>query len=350
MLLKFYKILSFLVLILVMEISVSFASSEYQDADLDMGITSLMNSVASNDYQAIEFFIKIRPLDINKQNIGGATALHIAVRNNDKISTKLLIDSRANPNLKDIEGYTPAMRACFYGYGEIFDLLRNNSNIDFAQMNNDKDSFIILATLARNTSCLQESLRNIIPLRDISIEELKDQLNKAFIIAMAKDDEESKEILLKYLKKLQTFQQKVMELSKYDHQTKRKVIKRSAVDDIINRMYVLKEGYEGIVLEGPKGYEDRSNLQSGNIRRYKKSSGKVQATNKGGKLYKLQSKSDEVRGRKEYMIKKKEASNRYESPKKKMLLVSSNRASSSRSKPAVNNNDDLILNETLIIE
>lgn len=361
MLHKFYKIVSFLVLILAFETSASFASSEYQDEDFDMGVTSLMNSVAANDYQAIEFFVKIRPLDINRQNIGGATALHLAVRNNDKISTKLLIASRANPNLKDVEGYTPAMRACFYGYDEIFDLLRKNSNIDFSQMNNDKDSFIILAALAKNPSCLQESLSNIIPLRDLSIEELKDQLNRAFIIAMAKDDEALKVILLKYLKKLQIFQQKIMELSQYDHQTKRKVIKRSVIDNIINTMYVLKEGYKGIVLEG-KGYQGRQKLHNSNLRKHNsnlRNSGKKKyivkksdSRNDGEQLYKLKSKIESKKHKKKYKLRKKEVRNKYHnSDEKKMLLLSSN-TSNSRSRYArpASNNDDLILNETLIIE
>ncbi len=223
--------------------------------DFDTGITSLMNAVAAKDYKAIEFFIKINPLDINAQNIGEATALHLAVRGNDIIATKILIDSGADVNIKDIAGYSPAMRACFYGYNDVFNILKDNSIINYKLLNNEGDGFIILSALSKNIVCLQETLRNIIPIRDLSIDELKDRLNKAFIISLAKDDNESKELLLKYLNKLQIFQQKVRNLSRingeFEVQKKNTVSREESEDKNTSgkRVYKLKSGYKSVKIE-----------------------------------------------------------------------------------------------------
>ncbi len=253
MLYRFLLILSLITSLGLMSNNIS-ASEYFTDNDdiFDTGVTSLMDSVASRDHKAIEFFIKISPLDINKQNIGGATALHLAVRNNDAIAVKILIDSGADANLKDIEGYTPAMRSCFYGYNELFKILDKGANINFALVNEKKDGFIVLNALSENNFCLEKTLKNIIPIRDLSVEKLKDRLNKAFIISLAKDDKKSKDILLKYLNKLHVFERKVSELSRFNNRThkvkSRNVYKAPRVRKI-NRSYELREGYDGISVE-----------------------------------------------------------------------------------------------------
>lgn len=197
-----------------------FASQKFNTdpVEYDTGVTSLMNAVAAADYKAIEFFIKIDPLQIDKQNIGGASALHLAVRNNDPIATKTLIDHRANPNIQDLEGYSPAMRACFYGYNDIFKIIKKNSSINFTLLNNQQDGFIILSALAKNGQCLEAALENIIPMRDLTVDDLKDRLNRAFIISLAKEDLNSKAILLKYLNKLHRFQKKIIEVESRQYQ------------------------------------------------------------------------------------------------------------------------------------
>lgn len=264
-----------LLIILTMILSFSlqsfnlFASQKFNNpVEYDTGVTSLMNAVAAADYKAIEFFIKINPLEIDKQNIGGASALHLAVRNNDPIATKILIDHRSNPNLQDLEGYSPAMRACFYGYNDIFKIIQKDSSIDYTLLNNQQDGFIILSALAKNSFCLENVLQNIIPMRDLTVLELKDRLNRAFTISLAKEDQESKAVLLKYLNKLHKFQKKVRELKysqpepvmssvpvqKFDtiefELTKpKKGLKRPV---IVNKSYELKRGSKGLKIEKPQ--------------------------------------------------------------------------------------------------
>lgn len=209
-----YRLLIILLLLLTFSLkSVNLSASEkFDHPEYDTGVTSLMNAVAAADYKAIEFFIKINPLEIDKQNIGGASALHLAVRNNDPIAVKILIDHRSNPNLQDLEGYSPAMRACFYGFNDIFQIIQTNSSINYTLLNDQQDGFIILSALAKNSQCLEQALENIVPTRDLSVADLKDHLNRAFIISLAKEDAESKEILLKYLNRLHRFQKKIKQI------------------------------------------------------------------------------------------------------------------------------------------
>lgn len=293
-----------LVLIFTVLVSKSYAYGE-GGKTYDTGVTSLMNAVAVSDHRAVEFFIKISPLNVNQQNIGGATALHIAVRNNDFDSTKLLIKSNANPNLKDIEGYSSAMRACLYNYNNILNSLNSKSVVDYTVTNNKRDGFIIVSALAKNSECLARSLRNIIPLRDISIVELKDRLNKAFIISLAKDDGQSKEILLKYLKKLQMFQDKVAQLSQYDHKIKKRVIKKSVALQIINTIYVLKEGYKGIVIEKVERKVKKNNKSNNKINKIKKEK-------KLSKKYRLKKNKASVKSLKKFKTSSIERSKQYD--------------------------------------
>ena len=63
------------------------------------------------------------------------------------------------------------------------------NKINFVLKNNEGDGFITISTLAQSYNCLTAALKNIIPLRDISIIDLKRDLKNAFIIAVAKNDE-----------------------------------------------------------------------------------------------------------------------------------------------------------------
>jgi hypothetical protein len=60
-----------------------FVSTKSESDSESSGITSLMTAVTNRDIESIKYLVKSASYEINKQNFGGATALHIACRNSD---------------------------------------------------------------------------------------------------------------------------------------------------------------------------------------------------------------------------------------------------------------------------
>jgi hypothetical protein len=114
-------------------------------------ITPLMNAVMNNDIDGVKFFATKEQEIINKQNIAGATALHLAARRDNPEIVRILLQNNAKINLKDAEGWTPIMRAssaCKIENAKI--LLNFGANIFFNNQN--QESAILYAT---NSRCLQ---------------------------------------------------------------------------------------------------------------------------------------------------------------------------------------------------
>lgn len=102
--------------------------SEYLDfsnMNKEFKITSLMNSAIANDAKATKIFIA-SGAEVNQKNIAGATALHLAVRNNSFESAQVLIENGAKVNERDSEGWTPLMRASLAGNQKMMTLLMEN--------------------------------------------------------------------------------------------------------------------------------------------------------------------------------------------------------------------------------
>lgn len=243
----FYTIKRVTALLLIFALIPSRAfSSDFENiSGYETGNTPIIDAVSSADYKSLEFFVKLSPKSINDQNIGGATALHIAARNNDIKSTKTLLNVRANLNILDLEGYSPPLRACENKNEKLFALMAKNNKINFNLKNSDGDGFLAISTLAQSYQCLETALNNIIPLRDTSIAKLKKDLKDAFIIALAKNDEKSKTILLKYLDNLHNFEKTMADLDRVEKKAnkevsnskilKLKTIPKSKKDSKINR-------------------------------------------------------------------------------------------------------------------
>lgn len=160
-----------------------------------------MQSVANNDVKGVNFFIKINPSEIDKKNIGGATALHIAVRNNNIEIVKILLKFNSDINIIDNEGYSPLMRAVIYGNFEISEMiLKRNPNL--AILNKNSESVIIQSAISSCNKCLELIISKIIPDYNFDIILLKNQLKQAFIIAAWKNNQIQKQILLEFLEKL----------------------------------------------------------------------------------------------------------------------------------------------------
>ena len=61
-------------------------------------------------------------LDVNALTEGGETALHVAAKSGCEASVSMLLEKGANVDLRDSQGYTPAMMAARYGHFHIMDL------------------------------------------------------------------------------------------------------------------------------------------------------------------------------------------------------------------------------------
>lgn len=212
MLFLIFKRVSALLVFTAISLSNTFSSDFSNLSGFETGNTPIIDAVSAKDYKSLEFFIKISPQSVNKQNIGGATALHIAARNNDLQALKILMMVGADPNIRDLEGYTAPLRACQYKNEELFSQIATTSKVRYDIKNSDGDGFVTISTLAKSYDCLKTSLNNIIPLRDIGVSKLKNDLKNAFIIAVAKNDEKSKNILLKYLDNLHNFEKTMSSL------------------------------------------------------------------------------------------------------------------------------------------
>ena len=176
-------------------------SKLYGYDDDALNITSLMSAVSNNDVVGVGFFSKAGSALVNKQNIGGATALHIAAREANLEIVKILVENGADVNLVDNEGWTPAMRAALVGDAKIIDFLISKG-AKLNQTNVVGESAIIHAATSSCSTCLGAMFEkyNFIKLMNFAL--LKTQLNSAFEIAHNHENQELQTIINAYLDKV----------------------------------------------------------------------------------------------------------------------------------------------------
>jgi hypothetical protein len=139
-----------LLLIIIIFSNIAF-SNVVTSHDNVADITQLMNAVMNNDTDGVKFFSTKEQKIINKQNIGGATALHLAARRENSEIVATLLKNKAKTNLKDKEGWTPLMRAAANCRTKNAELLINaGANIFFNNYNNE--SALLYAT---SSKCLK---------------------------------------------------------------------------------------------------------------------------------------------------------------------------------------------------
>lgn len=180
---------------------IMFAFKSYAANNQDFGITSLMQATANNDIDGAKFFAKMNYSEINNQNIGGATALHIASRSNYHEIVKILLDVGADVDVLDNEKYSPLMRAASFGNKESMALILQKSPV-LAFFNKNDESIIILSTISSCAECLKMTLDEVIPYQNFRPEVLKSQLQRAFLIASWKENEVQKKMLMDFMNKL----------------------------------------------------------------------------------------------------------------------------------------------------
>ncbi|MFM7557770.1 MAG: ankyrin repeat domain-containing protein, partial [Alphaproteobacteria bacterium] len=162
------------------------------------GISNLMSAVSNNDVEGTRFFAKAGSIIVNQKNKGGATALHIASREGNLDIVKILIDSGANPNIADNEGYTPLMRASLSASAEVVEyLLKNGAKPGI--FNSQNETAIIHATNSKCDDCINALIENGQIIKSVDTLLLKAQIADAIVVANNQDNEKTKAILHGFL-------------------------------------------------------------------------------------------------------------------------------------------------------
>ncbi len=195
-----YKLLRYFILIffscfLVIDIKASnlseiniegFYSSHKDDL---AGISSLMSATTNSDIEGVKFFLKNNLNLINSKNIGGATALHIACREQNFEIVEILIKNKANINLQDNEGWTPLMRASLSGDEKIIKLLIKKGAI-INYKNKFSESAIFHTAQANCEECFKIILKNNLKIKEADFLNIKKNILSAIEIAKKRDNQE----------------------------------------------------------------------------------------------------------------------------------------------------------------
>ncbi|MDA7705203.1 ankyrin repeat domain-containing protein [Rickettsiales bacterium] len=190
-----------LLLLIIIYSNIAFANNISSNSNV-AGITSLMNAVMNNDIDGVKFFSTKEQEMINKQNIGGATALHLSARSSNPQITKILLENGAQVNIKDNSGWTAIMRASANCKIENAKLLINfGANIFFN--NNNDESAILYAT---NSKCLELISKfkeiSLLKYSFIKLLTFKKNIQKSIYIASRSEDAKIKKELEQILSHL----------------------------------------------------------------------------------------------------------------------------------------------------
>ncbi len=169
-----------------------------EDGDGIIGVTSLMNAAINDDVEAVKFFAKSGISVVNQKNVGGATALHIAARRGNLEICKILVESGANVNIADNEGWTPLMRAALAKNADLIKFLINQGS-NPKKMNLVGETVIINSASSGCSACLEQLLSSYNFVDNFNIDILKNQIEEALVIANNKNDSPTQLILKEYL-------------------------------------------------------------------------------------------------------------------------------------------------------
>ena len=162
------------------------------------GVTPLMSAVIDQDISGVKFFARAQADYLNKKNIGGASALHLAARVGNLEIIKLLVENGAKINIKDNEGWTPLMRSVISSNVDVISYLLTKE-ADATILNSSSESVIYHAASVSCSACLQELLSKYDFESKMKERTLKSQINKSFELARNKEDQKTQDILSAYL-------------------------------------------------------------------------------------------------------------------------------------------------------
>lgn len=115
--------------------------------------TSLLQIAIENKDKEISDLLISHNINLFTQDIGGATAIHTAIRYNfSYVISKILDKNESVIDIQDKEGHTPLMRAIALGRSEIVDiLLKHKPNCNTKNKNGNTAKEIPNYKLSKNT-------------------------------------------------------------------------------------------------------------------------------------------------------------------------------------------------------
>ena len=170
------------------------------NVDNTFKITPLMEASKQNDYVAARVLIK-SGASVNTKNIAGVTALHIASSNDSVETAKVLLEQgNAYVNVEDDEGFTPLMRACLNNNDNVVEILLLN-NAEIWNENIYGENALLHSTMVDCYKCIEllskyNDLQNV---SEGSLNYMKNQIDKALVIAYGKNNGQLEEMLNNFL-------------------------------------------------------------------------------------------------------------------------------------------------------
>lgn len=133
-------------------------SGTYNLNTLKNGKTPLMLAAELDWLRGVEILLDLRT-DPNTKGANGETALHLAARSNqDTEIIKRLVDNRAVVNAADDMGNTVLMYAAKNKIPATLRYLMNRPEISYDQINNDKETALMIAIKEKNDSAVSALL------------------------------------------------------------------------------------------------------------------------------------------------------------------------------------------------
>ncbi len=190
----------------------------YSDRKDDVaGINSLISATTNNDIEGVKFFLKNNLDLINSKNIGGATALHIACREQNFEIVEILTKNKANINLQDNEGWTPLMRASLAGDEKIVELLvKNGAFINY--QNKFFESAIFHSAQSNCQECFKIILDNNLRIKEVDFTNIKKNILSAIEVAKKRDNQEIVSLGISWLEILS---KKIKNKKNHNHSTQK---------------------------------------------------------------------------------------------------------------------------------
>ncbi|MBL6664949.1 MAG: ankyrin repeat domain-containing protein [Rickettsiales bacterium] len=196
------------------------ASSIIDDSQNAFEVTPLMSAAIDQDITGVKFFTRSDNATINQQNIGGATALHLASRVGNLEIVKILVKNGANLDIKDNEGWTPLMRAVVAGNIQVVSYLLDK-NANAAIVNYSSESVIYHAASVSCHDCLKLLLEKYDFVANMGLKLLKTQINASYEVARNKEDMAVQNMLTEYLNLITSNDSKQDENDKKFHFSKK---------------------------------------------------------------------------------------------------------------------------------
>lgn len=165
-------------------------------------INSLMNAAIEDNTASVVILLN-SGANINAQNTGGATPLHLAARMGNSNTVNILLKNNANFEIRDNERFTPLMRAALSGDPTSVILLNNVASDTLRWCTNKNKQTALFLTAMSNCKDCAEAILSRKP-QSIKYNALaKQEITKSLTVVRKKGNSEFEVMLEEYLAALE---------------------------------------------------------------------------------------------------------------------------------------------------